>query len=192
MNYYDWKERDIACSECGWSGKAQDAQQGEMFREGAEFHCPRCDHRFGFVPFPTIDETLTDSRSDPADRKIAEIVLSREDRYRPLSTADQLPDLDPIPQALTWDVVEASDGEAWIVILNGEQEIWRELSYWEKYKRFGQVANILAQKYGKTLRDLVLTDRSFCDLYGDRISAVGYADRVREALARGEVERIPD
>jgi hypothetical protein len=86
-------------------------------------------------------------------------------------------------------VVEA-DGETWIVILNGEQEIWREMSYWENYKRFGEVAKILAQKYGRALRDLVLANHAFVDLYGDEVSAVGYADRVREALARGEVESI--
>jgi hypothetical protein len=190
MTYYEFQEHVFVCKECGWSGKGSDTQPGEIFNEGAEFHCPQCDYRFGgLVPFPAINETLADSRSDPVDRKIAEIVLSREERYRPLSSANQLPDLDPIPQTLTWDVIDA-DGEAWVVILNGEQEIWRELSFWENYKRFGEVAKILTKKYGKTLRDLVLTDGAFCDFYGDRIGAVGYADRVREALARGEVESI--
>jgi len=190
MNYYEWKESDIACTECGWSGKGDDAELGEMFAEGAEFHCPQCDHRFGFVPFPTIDETLSDSRSDRTDRKIAEIRLARFERFKPLSSADQLPDLDPIPQTLTWDIITDPGGENCVVILNGEQEIWRELCWWEDYRRFAEVAKILSQKYGKTLRDLVPTRRSKDDLYGDRISSIGYVDRVRQALARGEMESI--
>jgi hypothetical protein len=190
MTYYEFQEHVVVCKECGWSGKGSQTTPGEIFDYGYEFHCPQCDNRFsGLVPFPTIKETLADSQSDPVDRMVAEIVHSRTERYGRLSSANQLPDLDPIPQTLTWDVVEA-DGESWIVILNGEQEIWRELSYWENYKRFGEVAKILAQKYGKALRDLVLADHAFVDLYGDKVSAVGYADRVREALARGQVESI--
>jgi hypothetical protein len=142
------------------------------------------------VPFPTIDETLSDSRSDPADRKAAEIRLARLERFTPLSTAAQLPDLDPIPQTLTWDVLSDPDGENFVVIFSGEQEIWRESSWFENYKRFGEVAKILGQKYGKTLRDLVPTARSELDLYGDRMSSLGYVDRVRQALARGELENI--
>jgi hypothetical protein len=98
--------------------------------------------------------------------------------------------LDPIPQILTWDELSNSDGENFVVIFNSEQEIWRELSWFENYKRFGEVAKILCQKYGKTLRDLVPTRRSELDLYGDRLSSLAYVDRVRQALARGELESI--
>ena len=90
MNYYDWEGNDIVCSKCGWSGKGQETQLGEMFLEGAEFHCPHCNHWFGFVPFPTIHETLADSRSDPVDCKAAESRVARRERFRLLPPRFQM------------------------------------------------------------------------------------------------------
>jgi hypothetical protein len=187
MTYYDWKEGEIKCKECDWSGHGRDAELGEMFSDGAEYHCPKCGQRFGFVAFPTVEENLSDPRAAAADRLAAEIRQARHDQFQQskLVSASQLPDLDPIPQTLAWDVVGDPFSETFVVIRNGEQEIWRELSWYENFHRFAEVAAILRQKYGKALRDLIPTPRSGDDLYGDRFSAITHVDRIREALASG-------
>jgi hypothetical protein len=138
MNYYDWKESAVTCRECGWSGRGRDTELGEMFGEGAEYHCPKCSDQMVFVPFLTATETLTDPRSDPADRQIASLRLNRQEKFErsKLKTVRQLPDLDPSPKVLAWHVVTDSANQNFFVILNGDQEIWREVSWYENFHRF--------------------------------------------------------
>lgn len=77
MNYYDWINTKHTCKDCGWVGLGKVAEMGESFNDGSEYHCPKCNHYFGFIAYPLLNESITDSRADPADRKFAEIVLKR-------------------------------------------------------------------------------------------------------------------
>ena len=77
MNHYDWKSSVQECSKCGWTGLGSAAELGDTFAEGAEYHCPKCNHYFKFVAYPTIEESLLDPRAPDADRKFAEIVDCR-------------------------------------------------------------------------------------------------------------------
>lgn len=76
MNYYDWYENELICSECNWAGTGSEASVGEGFIDGAEYHCPKCDHYFGFVANPLVEESLTDLRATKSDRIVAEILLN--------------------------------------------------------------------------------------------------------------------
>ena len=62
--------------------------------------------------------------------------------------------LTPSPETLFWDFEEDDERERWTVIRDGAKEIWRELSAFENYLRFGEVAAILKEKY-VDLQDLV-------------------------------------
>jgi len=75
--HYDWKSATHACEGCGWVGLGTDAVVGETFDHGAEYHCPRCDGYFGFVPYPLLTESLNDPRAPDSDRVFAEIALRR-------------------------------------------------------------------------------------------------------------------
>ena len=77
MNYYDWKHNQQTCGNCKWTGVGEDAKMGDSFDDGAEYHCPKCNHYFGFIAYPLIEESLSDPRADPADRMFAEIVMRR-------------------------------------------------------------------------------------------------------------------
>ena len=178
--YSDFKEGKINCEECGWSGLGKDADLRESFGSGAEYECPRCSHYFGFVAYPIIEET-------PADREIRLARLRRLDKLK-LTSVDQLPELDPIPQSLTWDLVKDPSNNEFRVILNGQKEVWREPCRYGAWERFGEVAQILQQKYGHTLRDLIPSPASYDQLYdwGETWKPIQQVDSIRTLLASGE------
>lgn len=54
--FYGWKASAISCAKCGWQGHGHDAEMGESFRDGAEYHCPKCNQYFGFKAYPMTHE----------------------------------------------------------------------------------------------------------------------------------------
>ena len=72
-SYYDRMEDLETCPECAWVGTGRDLAIGESFDSGAEYHCPACDHYFGFGAYPLITEVMTDPRADPIDRIALEL-----------------------------------------------------------------------------------------------------------------------
>lgn len=187
-SYYDWNGSRVACPSCAWAGTGAETTLSETFDFGAEYVCPRCGHSFGFVVFPTHDDVLTDPRASEIDRRVVELQRDRYTRHdqSKLRTLDQLPVLDPTPPTLTWDVSGPAGGDSEVVILAGERVIWRELSFYENYARFVEIASLLHRKYGPALTDLEPTPYSEVDLYGDRLAASGIVERARAALGRGE------
>ena len=186
MNYYDWYEGPAVCAKCGWSGKGKDTTLRESFNEGAEYQCPQCGEYFGFRAYPLLSEVIADPRADPADRRMASEHREQLAQFKKtkLVTPDQLPDLDTLPAALVWDVTGPA-GAGDVVIRAGDRVIWREPSWYENYHRFGEVASILWRKYGAGLRDLVPSEQSELDLYGDALASPGQVERIRGSLARG-------
>lgn len=77
MNYYDWMSDVKTCKNCGWVGLGSEAKVGECFNECAEYHCPQCEQYFEAVLYPSITESLIDSRANPADRFSAEIMVQK-------------------------------------------------------------------------------------------------------------------
>jgi len=191
MSYYDWNKSKIACPACSWHGVGKEATIGEVFRDGAEYHCPTCNEKLAYTLFPTPEENISDPRASDADRMLAETLLDKRRRFEieKLREPSQLPDLEPVPRELTWDVLSGPGNNDYVIVLNGTQEVWRELSWYENFKRFGEVAKILGRKYGQ-LRDLVPTKRSELDLYGDDLMSPQYVARVREALAT-DARKLP-
>lgn len=74
-SHYDFKCGQQRCPGCGWTGLGSETAMGDSFDEGAEYHCPTCGKRFGFVPYPLLGESLTDSRAPETDRLFAEIAM---------------------------------------------------------------------------------------------------------------------
>ena len=73
--YYDWVNAQQTCPKCGWVGLGGETATGEGFNEGSERHCPDCDHYFGFLAYPLLEESLTDPRAPESDRKFAKIAM---------------------------------------------------------------------------------------------------------------------
>lgn len=78
--YYDWMNGKQSCTECGWTGQGSETALGEGFNDGGEYHCPECDHYFGFHAYPLLEESLADPRAPKSDKKFAEIVTRRADK----------------------------------------------------------------------------------------------------------------
>jgi hypothetical protein len=71
--YYDWISNTQNCGACGWVGTGKETIIGDFFDSGAEYHCPKCNHLFGYKPYPLISDVQNDPRADPIDRIALEI-----------------------------------------------------------------------------------------------------------------------
>jgi hypothetical protein len=188
-NYHDsWKERRVRCSECGWHGVGDACERGEFFRELFELCCPRCGKVLEAVMFPTMKESKQNwEKLSEADKLVVNIVEERRADFlaRSLKSASQLPDLEGNSFALSWDV-EGSGLNSNTRISLGDYCIWREPSGWENFDRFIEIATILKQKYGSSLKDLVPTPASLDSLFGDNLAAPRLVAAARSKLAESD------
>jgi len=72
--YYDWMNGSLTCA-CGWAGLGRETILGDSFGDGAERHCPKCGHYFGYIAYPLLQESRSDPRAPQEDRMFAEIAL---------------------------------------------------------------------------------------------------------------------
>jgi len=89
-----------------------------------------------------------------------------EDPSLTLHSPDQLPDIPGDELIFSWDQLESES-----IIRHGDRVIWQETTGWEVYDRFVEIVEILKQKYGRRLADVVPTLRSEYALYGDAAKA---------------------
>jgi len=178
FNYYDpWRTELLSC-DCGWSG---------TFEGGlVEYHdglmdcaCPRCSSMLALVLYPTVEEVES---NEPADSQFKKHVLEAMRRQAAfavirLNSPEQLPEIAGSGFSLEWDFETDGLDEKWTVLRKDSQEIFRELAFWEGWRRYMEVAAICRQKYGARLTDLRPTGRSLLYLLGDSRSA---ADKIAE------------
>ena len=84
-----------------------------------------------------------------------------------------------------WDYESEDVDQRITVIRHGDTEIWREPSVWEGYKRFGEIVEILKEKYGEHLVDVEPTPASEQYLFGDRLSSPEFVEAIRKSLKTG-------
>jgi hypothetical protein len=138
-----------------------------------ESECPRCSKLVALVQFPTAEEV---EQNEPEGSPFKEQVRATQKRWSAframgLKLAEQLPEIAGEEVLLEWDFEADGLDEKWTVIRNGEQEVFRELAFWEGWERYMLVAAILKEKYGARLVDLRPTERSLLYLWGDKLSA---------------------
>ena len=100
-----------------------------------------------------------------------------------LAAPEQLPDLSGDDLVIEWDLTD-EDGEGVQVLRHEGEVIWREAGFYESYKRFEEVFEILQQRYGERFRELRPTRHSEVWLYGDRLSAPHVVDALNKSLQR--------
>lgn len=189
-NYFDFLESEIGCPGCSWAGRGHEARVGDLILDqAAEYCCPSCRHLIAVVAFPTNEERRTDPRANDEERLAAEKEHDRQVRFEAtkLTSADQLPDLDPVPTALTLDWAEA-DGDSFLVVLSGEQEVWRELSTYGNDRRLVEIAGFLREKYGDQLRELRPTSIAEAQVRG---SGLGSGIEAAQRTLRGGRSPLP-
>lgn len=173
-SYYDgWEETEAVCSECKWQGKLGDASH-ESFAELMEVNCPKCFARLELVMLPTVEEAKSAAPKLSAGENAFNALIAKfrmQFEAMKLKDPSELPDIPDATIVLTWDHV-TRDGADLIEIRHGDRVIWSEPPVYESYWRFEEVVEIIRQRYGQRLYDVVPTPASFPYLLGEK----GWAD----------------
>ena len=182
--YDDWKVQSQTCRDCGWQGTGEDATFGDIYATFGEVLCPRCNAILFVLAWPTTEESRQnwDKLDDAGKRQ----VIRRETRdqdiaRRSLKAPENLPELDGEELIFGWD----QQGDD-MLITYGDQIIWRKPVFYEGSDRFAEVAEILRQKYGDRLRDLVPSEQSKLYLYGDWTYTVTKVEQIIQRLRDNE------
>ena len=183
-SYYDgWEETESVCSECKWQGKLGDASH-ESFAELMEVNCPKCFTRLELVMFPTVEEAKSAApKLSAAEQEFNRLIAEFRTRFESLKLRDanELPDIQDSTIVLVWDHF-TPDRPHLVEIRHGPKVIWNEPPLYEGFERFEEVVEILREKYGARLYDVVPTKRSYVYLLGDSGSASISIEHCRKRL----------
>ncbi len=186
-NYYDeWRTSQHGCRRCDWVGPGTALVIGEVFAELTEFDCPSCGEKLLLVGHPSTQESRDNwEKLDDGERRHVEAIERFRDQFQheKLRSADDLPDVSADQFAVIWDFVNDDPSNSRTVMKVGDRVLFSEPAVYEGYERFAEVARILKAKYGSHVKDLIPTERSRLYLYGDRLSALEFIDRVRRELS---------
>jgi hypothetical protein len=188
FNYFDdrWKTEVLECPKCHWQGVFEQASVG-YYDELMDTSCPKCPGFHGpilaIVSYPTLEE-LRANQDKPGIREYVQRIDAGLDNFarEKLREPEQLPEIKDDSFTLVWDNDHSNPDDRRTLIKHGDAVIFSEPARWEEYERFDEVAQILKAKYGTRLKDLVPSPRSEDWLWGDKLSAPGYVDSVREKL----------
>lgn len=172
------KKETYKCKKCGWTGLGDEAIMGDEYAGvGFQLDCPVCPgiEEVGFVEFPFLEDVAKNGTG--IDKIMAaqrlEFLDELEKSY--LKHPSQLPNIDC--WQYTFVVQEKIiDNDKYLSITSQGNEIWKERGSWEFYWRFLEIGDILLEKYGKYVMDIV-PDTSWINIYGDSLSA---ADKVHD------------
>ena len=175
FDYYStWRTDRFEC-DCGWSGPGS-ALALELFEALMEVHCPRCDAKFGLMPFPNREQTQ--SAADEGNVEAAS-ELQRFSAYdevqRELAESRQriseLPDLTGDVLTFTFGV---EGGEAlnpaYLTIKHEGVEIYRERSGFEWWSSLLELSTLLMERYPGRISWIDPTNDAD-QLLGDDLSA---------------------
>jgi hypothetical protein len=187
FNYFDdWKDYVLECPKCRWSGKFEQGAV-EYFAELMDCCCPQCNSldapMLAIVSYPTLQE-LRANQDKPGIREYVERIDAGFDRFEreKLREPGQLLEINEDSFALTWDFDASNPDDERTLIKHGDTVVFSEPARWEESERFHQIAEILKQKYGNRISDLIPTERSEMRLWGDKSTAPDYVESVRDKL----------
>ena len=186
MGYYEFRDRFVQCSGCGWQGQGREASILLATLDVIEHACPGCAQILVSSAVPSLSETEQHVHELSADElRLFERSERAHQQYLQavLRDPEQLPDLEGDALEFIWDHVE-DEGAYSIVLRIGERELWREPAYFECYRRFGELLAILTSKYGTRVKDLAPTSRSLLYLYGESFIGPEFVRASREKLMR--------
>ena len=170
----DYESVVLECPKCHWKGTFEHGSvdyHAELHAECADCSCPNCDYfdapMLAIVSYPTIEEARAHS-DRPGIREWVQAIDRGLDEFeaQKLRTPEQLPEIGEDNFTLTWDF-EADEDYGRTLIKHGDVVIFSEPARYEEYRRFKEVAEILKAKYGDRIKDLVPTEGSKLNVYGD-------------------------
>ena len=214
--YYRYKEIEFSCKKCKWKGKGSEADddaddygmpilcpkcyenvgyvmyptQDEVLEFGSEKDKEGVRKRRKFVKEAEESKLKPDPFSKKDTKEIVKdlkTILGKDMSKFIVDKVDiTLPKIDSkVPFKLKWSLVR-DDQKRYTVVMHENQEIWRELAYYEGYYRFGDVAKILQNFYGvERMKDLIPMPNSELYLYGDALRSLDYVEEIRGELKTG-------
>jgi len=190
--YYDnWREQEFDCPKCKWHGPGSALSLGDYNWDCAERVCPVCEELITVVLHPTIAESRANwDKVSEWDRRNIEAAEAHRAEFarRKLREPTQLPEITEPSFVLHWDFVEDGSHKE-TLIKHGEDVVFAEPAFYEGYKRFIEVAEILRSRYEAALRDLIPTKASELYLYGDALGSPAIISAARERIFRSAAER---
>jgi hypothetical protein len=101
-----------------------------------------------------------------------------------LKSTDELPDLpkQSQPIKLQWDIETRDDKSTWNVIRADSVILWQQPAFYEGFKEFARVAELLLLKYGSAICDLKPTTAADSYLLGDSWSAESAIEKARRRV----------
>jgi len=178
----DYENVVLECHKCHWKGTFEQGSV-EYYAELMDCSCPNCDYfdapMLAIVSYPTLEEARANS-DRPGIREWVQAIDRGLDEFeaQKLRTPEQLPEIGEDNFNLIWDF-EADEDYGRTLIKHGDVVIFSEPARYEEYRRFKEVAEILKAKYGDRIKDLVPTEGSKLNLYGDDGKSCGFVDNVR-------------
>jgi hypothetical protein len=174
--YSDWQRELFNCARCGWTGTVSGLDLDDPSGGAATIQCPKCYRSIGVVVFPNLSDTEEAAaqgneeamRELPGMRERLNHFQVRMDKFarEKLQSIDQLPELPESSLEFLWDIEDAQ-GETYQIIRLGDNEVWRELAYFDSIPRFDEVKEVLRDKYGARFKSLRPTADSLEWLCGD-------------------------
>ncbi len=193
--YDDWKSEVFTCPDCDWTGTFEEGCV-EIYAELMDSSCPICDYystpTLAIVSYPTLEESEQNwdkvSDIDKYGILLRKSFLEKLEKMR-LKSATELPDLEGSSIVITWDCAGDKPGPDYYTILkHGDTEIWREPAIYEGYERFSEIVEILKEKYGESLVDVVPTKASDLYLYGDSLGSIRAVKGIRSRIHNQEID----
>lgn len=174
LNYYSYKQHNLNCKECNWSGLGKDANQGEMFDELFELDCPNCSKTIACIGFPTHDEVLKHGTEEDKERVKEVTKFHKKVESYERKTTDDLPEFEG---PIFIEIKETSDNtNEWLEIYANDIFLWKEVLYYEYQNRLVQILNMLDEKYHGRIEE-VKFEKSYY-LLGDDSSSPGKAEDI--------------
>lgn len=179
--YYQYGKEDFLCPKCGWKGKGKDLEQGDLFAEFFEVHCPNCSTKLeAIVMFPTHEEVMKYGTNADKRQLAKQLSWFEELKINEIKDISEFPDLPNVPT--TFKLVAFKQNYKWRIGVEANGKIIAsELRYYEYYERYVEIGKMLKQKYGSLIQDLI-PDPQDQYLYGDDFKAIDEVSKLRAFL----------
>ncbi|HBR14947.1 MAG TPA: hypothetical protein DD723_05310 [Candidatus Omnitrophica bacterium] len=182
-----YREKTFSCPQCGWTGLGKDCVRRELFRDLFEIDCPGCGDKIELISLPLVSEILNTARRlgelDPSGTALFPYNSPSEGAGRFLYDPEQLPNIFEEFIVLTWDC-DGQQPKANIFIKHGSRIIWREPCSDKGWERFKEIGEILKEKYGSRLKDLIPTTKAEIDFFGNSRALSSAFAQYRESFKK--------
>lgn len=186
LSYWDYDPHATVACNCGWSGPGGDHEEHHLDSMLLDVRCGSCGRMLLVAMYPTLEGTRAAAAAgNPrAQAELPDIEGQAAKRAAKaaqphLTGPDQLPDLPDEVVIIDWTF-----GGAGQALMHHGTEIWSEPAYYESYRRFAEIFEILREKYGDRFAGLIPEETTGWWLYGDRLGSPGVVSNLNRSVRK--------